>query len=125
MLLYLLLFQKHSPYPKEINEKLKQLTESGSTAYMFNAMIPNASRCDTIRKVVASHDEGLVKFYYEDLETFFILISCGLAVAAAVFIFEVKLFGERIQLIKGMSAMKADSLNKKKINSPNGKSTVC
>ena len=118
------MLQKHSPYLREINEKLEQITESGTTAHLFNAMIPNASRCDTIRKVVASHDQALVKFHYEDTETFFLLISCGLAVAAAVFIFEVKLFGERIQLIKGMSAMKADSLNKKKINSPNGKNTV-
>ena len=100
------------------------MTESGTTTYLFNAMIPNASRCDTIRKVVASHNEGLVKFYYEDLETFFILISWGLAVAAVVFIFEAKLFGGRRQLLKRMSAMKAASQNKKKINSPNGKSTV-
>ena len=92
---------------------------------MFNAMIPRASRCDTIRKVVASHDEGLVKFYYEDLETFFILISCGLAVAAVVFIFEVKQFGERTNLLNKMSAMKATSRNKKKRKKPKGQKFAC
>ena len=117
--MYLLVLQKRSPYLKEINEKLEQLTESGTTAHLFNTMIPNASRCDTITKVVASHDEELVKFTYEDTEAFFILISCGLAVTVGVFIFEVKVFGERKKILKGMSAMKAASRNKKNPNVPN------
>ena len=114
------MLQKHSPYLREINEKLEQITESGTTAHLFNAMIPNASRCDTIRKVVASHDQALVKFHYEDTETFFLLISCGLAVAVGVFIFEVKLSGGRRKIIKGRRAMKAASLKKKNPNEPKG-----
>ena len=54
----------------------------------INDLVANSSNCDTLTKIVATHDRGLQSLSMEQMQSFFYIIFFGLTLATVGFTIE-------------------------------------
>ena len=83
-------FQKGSSYVVPINKKLRNLQESGLIQIWIDDLAANASKCETVPKIVSSHGQDDTSLSLDQTESFFSMVIGGYVISA------VGLFAEMI-----------------------------
>ena len=55
----------------------------------INDLVANSTNCDTLTKIVATHDKGLQSLSMEQMQSFFYIIFFGLTLATMGFTIEI------------------------------------
>jgi hypothetical protein len=95
--------QKGSPYMEEVNSWIMLMLQMGFHEQWVSSLLPNASSCATLNKIVDSHGNKNVMLLFSDTQVIFAMTLLGLAASILCFIFE-KSGQEIIQLGIGGSS---------------------
>ena len=83
-----ILFQKNSPYIKEVNKQLQILVDMGLINKWVRESVGNATKCDTLGKMIDSKVDPLTVLNLSHVGSSFVLAMAGLMVATLAFICE-------------------------------------
>ena len=83
-----LVFQKESPYIKEVNKQLQILVEMGLINKWVRESVGNATKCDTLEKMIDSKVEPLTILNLSHVGSCFVLAIAGIVTAIIAFICE-------------------------------------
>ena len=81
-------FQKESPYIKEVNKQLQILVEMGLINKWVRESVGNATKCDTLEKMIDSKVEPLTILNLSHVGSCFVLAIAGSVTAIIAFICE-------------------------------------
>ena len=65
-----------------INKKLRNLQESGLIQIWIDDLAANASKCETVPKIVSSHGQDDTSLSLDQTESFFYMVLGGYVVSA-------------------------------------------
>ena len=82
------LFQKNSPYIKDVNKQIQILVDMGLINKWVLESVGNATKCDTLGEMIASKVEPLTILSMKHVGSVFVLSVAGLMFASLAFMRE-------------------------------------
>jgi hypothetical protein len=73
----------------EVNYWIQMMLQMGLYQGWIGNKMPNASKCDSLSKIISSHGQSLMVLAMPEMHGLFSLVQIGLAVSLAIFCGEV------------------------------------